>query len=824
MIKRRGIRFSRHFYAIVIVLAMILPAMYITFLGIPPMLFYYPQRTRFHTLAALLIAGWLAWKWIVGQELVRTSIDLPLCAFLVVAALSTFQSIDHRISAESFLSLVLYALIFYLLLDLRRGPLIWTSLIRTALTTAVLVCLWAIAQEVTWHIGLPTGLRQAFWDAPIRSLAARRLSGLGNPNTLAVYLLLVLPLGIQTWISARARWARILVGAGVLVGGATLILTGSRGGILGLGAASALGVWLSLRAWWRKRSRRERAILMTLGGLVVVAGMIVVVQRGLSLAGRGEIWHVALAIARDNPLLGSGPGTFGMELLRYWNPAVRLRIVAAAHNVFLHTAAEMGGLGLVAFLGLAGTLMVNLYRQVQEDGGFPPAAASLIGITGWTVHSMFDTFLDKPVIVLYVILLAAHGLGGNEELRPVPRRARLIGATAIALTLGVTAIGINHAIAAHFAAQTAALRGDWEAASRWVGIAARRDPESWFYSHEKAVAEGVLACQDPTRLPQALSAYQASLRRFDAWSVDHANVASLWFHTGATAQAIEEMADAHTRQPEVPLYACNLGRYLEAAGRLDQAQAAYADCLALDPTAYASPFWEATVWRSGALPQILERAERVASAPSDLVIQAYRGLAIEDLPAPGSPSAQVEVAQALLLAGQEDTAVDQLNQILARSPVGGPPSATAWRLLGQIQLTNEEGEQATQSLQNSIYLEPTAEAYFLLGQAAESLHRSQEAMAHYRAAINHAIAPSISGFASWVAHNLSLPQEHLPCLIAPRPAGELAGPALALGRLLEEEGDCPAAAQTYRLALTEAPYLAIVQERLDALPCTGDDS
>jgi tetratricopeptide (TPR) repeat protein len=281
------------------------------------------------------------------------------------------------------------------------------------------------------------------------------------------------------------------------------------------------------------------------------------------------------------------------------------------------------------------------------------------------------------------------------------------------------------------------------------------------------------------------------------------------------------MVEAYARQPEEPLFACNLGHYLEAAERWDEAQSAFADCLALSPSWGASPFWDATPWRVSALPQILERAEEITDEPDDLIIRAYRGLKIEN--PPDDPRAQVTVARALLLTGQEAAAVERLDRVLAQSPLNGLPSATAWDLRGQVYLTNGDPARAASCFQNSIYLEPTAEAYFHLGQAAESQHRPQEAIEHYRAAIAQAAASSISGFGPWVAHNLSLPQERLPCLITPRPYGAFAGPMLALSRLLEREGECAEAVRVCRMALSQAPYLDAVQERLDNLPCLETD-
>src|SRR5690606_16437085 len=73
--------------------------------------------------------------------------------------------------------------------------------------------------------------------------AVRVFGTFGHPNTLAVYLVLALPLMIATavlWPSPSPSLAIWIVRAGSVAGTATLILTQSRGGWLALAGAVAV--------------------------------------------------------------------------------------------------------------------------------------------------------------------------------------------------------------------------------------------------------------------------------------------------------------------------------------------------------------------------------------------------------------------------------------------------------------------------------------------------------------------------------------------------------------------------------------------------------
>jgi O-antigen ligase len=201
--------------------------------------------------------------------------------------------------------------------------------------------------------------------------------------------------------------------------GVSLILSGSRGGLVALLAEIAVIVLITLR----RRSNTDRAIraglavalvLVIIGGSIFVGG-----ESSLSrfvetahsedvTTSRSHIWSVTLNVIRDNFPFGAGIGAFGVAYTPFDNHS-GLERVEQAHNDYLQLASDMGvvgialgGLFLFAFFrtGLRNIGTENPYRRGVAVGAFCGCFAVL-------VHSLFDFVLHTPAIALLFISLLA---------------------------------------------------------------------------------------------------------------------------------------------------------------------------------------------------------------------------------------------------------------------------------------------------------------------------------------------------------------------------------------------------------------------------------
>jgi putative inorganic carbon (HCO3(-)) transporter len=834
---RITLSFTPRLQRVMLSVALVPLVTYVTLIAGLPFLsgFYYPGRVRAQLLGALLLGGWLVWRWLRGREFVQTGLDLPFCAVIAVTAVSAVLSVDPRRSVEGVLDGATYVLVFYALLDLRSHERLWSGLLNAVLIVAGIVCLLAFVQLLWWYGDQPPAVEENLGLMLRGEIPLPRLSVLGNPNTLAVYLLLVLPLGVQRWLGAKLTLARWLLVAGLMAGALVLALTGSRGGLLGLGAACA-GWGILLLA--RRGRGRLTAWQVALAGAaaVVVAGLVVSGRGGLLLSGRNaqvrwESWRLAAQVLVARPLFGSGPGTFGYEILRHWASLSFIDAQSHAHSIYVTIAADIGGLGVVAVLWLAASFIAGLRARAAAPSGFTVRAACALGLLGWAAHGLVDTFLDVPAILTTVLLLAAGALPRQVPASGRGAQVRLVAATVAFVFLCGAGVWIDYGFAAHHAGREAAMIGDWKGVASLVDTAVERDPAFRLYSQEAAFSHGVLACGDPSYVEGAIARYHALPESWPDWSLDHANLAALLARAGDIDGGVREGERARELHPSEPVYACQLGELLEQAGRLDEAIESYADCVARQPPWLTSSFWEGTPWRAGARSEIVARAESTALASGGLVARAslrnYAGLFEEALAdvsdyqkdGPESSRAQFEQARALAGLGRDDEAHALLDCLLDRNPLDAP----SLMLRGQIRLRQGDAAGATYDIENGAALAAGPGSLYWQGRLAEALGETIEAIARYEAAVGEATKPETTLLAPSLAGRLPLPVERLPCLTVLRPREAFLAPALRLARLLEQTGRAGEAAEIYRTILSQEPYSTEALERLEELGRNAGD-
>jgi O-antigen ligase len=193
--------------------------------------------------------------------------------------------------------------------------------------------------------------------------------GLYEPNYFAANLVLVIPIALALGVAERRGGRRALWIAAAVVLVASLFLTSSRGGFLGLlvaaavyvyrhrGAAAALALVAVLVLAALPTPLGERA-LATLGGEDVPVGLSASNEAHLAL-----FWG-ALRMIADAPLAGVGPYNFKALSARYTG----LDQDAIAHNSYLELAAELGIPVLAIFLLLLAAAFRGFRRAMAGAG------------------------------------------------------------------------------------------------------------------------------------------------------------------------------------------------------------------------------------------------------------------------------------------------------------------------------------------------------------------------------------------------------------------------------------------------------------------------
>jgi hypothetical protein len=138
-------------------------------------------------------------------------------------------------------------------------------------------------------------------------------------------------------------------------------------------------------------------------------------ERLLSIGndGRLPLWHVALSAYRQDPVKGSGAGTFRLDWERHQQgPYDRMY----SYSVYLETLGELGWVGLALLLGAVVAIIVGLARRT---GGHPVYVAAAAVMLAWVIHVGVDIDWQTPAVTIPVMAVAGAALAA-----PVGSRGR----------------------------------------------------------------------------------------------------------------------------------------------------------------------------------------------------------------------------------------------------------------------------------------------------------------------------------------------------------------------------------------------------------------
>jgi O-antigen ligase len=210
--------------------------------------------------------------------------------------------------------------------------------------------------------------------------------------------------------------------AAVGLGGVALLMSLSRGALLGLFGAAIVVLLLFTR---------RTGILLAAGGFlaIVVLGLWTTGALPASVAGRldqivqyfgwfdaSQIvptpqnwavvermahWQAAWSMYLANPILGVGPGNYPVAYPLFRVNDFWLDPLGHAHNIYLNVMAEMGFLGITAYVvqWVAWVvLLLGVFQRSRTPFDRALACGVLASLVGVAIHNVFDN-------------LSVHGLG-----------------------------------------------------------------------------------------------------------------------------------------------------------------------------------------------------------------------------------------------------------------------------------------------------------------------------------------------------------------------------------------------------------------------------
>ena len=247
----------------------------------------------------------------------------------------------------------------------------------------------------------------------LAKFAKGRVNGtLVYPNALAGLILLLLPvclvIAFQSTVSLKPLIRLAVILMTIFLGCAAFFWTGSKlGWLLGIGI---VGLFLLRLPWPPKLKILAVTAIFVLGlGIFAIRFHNYFAAGATSVGARFDYWHAAVETAAQNPVFGSGPGTFQRPYANLKSPDAEM--ARLTHNDYLEQFSDSGlvaGLAYSAWICLA--LAVIGKKLWRSRDLFP--FAIFAGLLAWFAQGLgeFSLYIPALAFIAFTLLGSLVGL------------------------------------------------------------------------------------------------------------------------------------------------------------------------------------------------------------------------------------------------------------------------------------------------------------------------------------------------------------------------------------------------------------------------------
>lgn len=354
-------------------------------------------------LLLFIITAWPVQMALRGNITYRYSgLDMPILVYTGITLFLFFmRSPNAGLAVEGLRVYLEYLLWFFIGSNLIINRRQFDALTKGIVLVAVLISVVGVYQYVA---GVET---PAHWvDQAEAGIKTRVFSIVVSPNVLGSLMVVFIPVTLGRLLASDNRRNQSLYIGALLLMLACMVFTYSRGAWLALAGAMAV---LSLLY-------NPRLLLLMGAGSLAAAQMVPGIGSRLAYmfsseylassgkAGRIALWQKGLDKFLQDPLLGSGFGTYGGAVA-----ARRIPGSVYTDNFYLKTAVESGLIGLMALLWLLACTFrcgYAAYRKISDNSLKIMAAAILAGLIGVALHNSVENIFEVPMMATYFWFLS----------------------------------------------------------------------------------------------------------------------------------------------------------------------------------------------------------------------------------------------------------------------------------------------------------------------------------------------------------------------------------------------------------------------------------
>ena len=305
------------------------------------------------TMALVALNSWcfVCWalKLLCGKRMLKSEpLDMWVLIFAAIYAACGLVSVTPGTSFKHAAVFCDFLLGYFMVVNLiRTGEWVRRCFVAAA-AGGTLVSLYGVYQYLTGRTETTWQDTEMFGD-----IAGRVVSTFNNPNVLAEYLLLVIPLIAALMFASRGTLKKTFWLVCVGAGAACLVLTWSRGAWLGFMMAAIVFLLIL----------NHRSLLLVFAGVIAVPFLPFVLPSNIvsrfssigdladtSTSYRVNIWKGSVNMARDFFFSGIGAGTKAFENVYPSYSLAGIEGALHSHQLFLEILIECGIFGLLAFI------------------------------------------------------------------------------------------------------------------------------------------------------------------------------------------------------------------------------------------------------------------------------------------------------------------------------------------------------------------------------------------------------------------------------------------------------------------------------------------
>ncbi len=366
-----------------------------------------------------------------------THIGLVYTAFMLLSLLSFTKAINLYEAVHQFARLFTVFMAVLNLSAIIRRHMHFIKWIAVVMTLLLLFDALSVFYYVNQFIQgeIPSMLQ-------VKSIYSNR-----NVFASAVFIKLVFALYLLLF---EKRLFRILGGLVLVAGMLGVLFIGARAFLIGVIGISVVFVGYNLVRFLQQRQRKHLAMVTSSVGIVLLVFLVftTVQQRrypersgrlrqsliaqiatlrdfeSISSRMRMFSYQWSLALIRENPVLGVGPGNWRVNIPKYENQLDDdFQILYHAHSDFLQFLVETGIPGGLAYMGiffLTGWTFLKRYRKRSDEPDLILGALFLAaaGLAFYALDALFNFPADRPETLVLFVVFVSVGVAASPRKNP----------------------------------------------------------------------------------------------------------------------------------------------------------------------------------------------------------------------------------------------------------------------------------------------------------------------------------------------------------------------------------------------------------------------